>query len=440
MNLRSRIALVVAASVAISVFVVAGLAFVSTRQEIQEDADRLLIRRAERLQTSFRGGPGADRGLQGIFDPNQPLQFIDANGEPTFAFGTEEVLPVSEADLQVLEDGIPSAIHTVSVGEEAVYRVITYPVDDGALMLAQNLLDQQTILENIRSQFTAIGLIGAAAAGLIASALVAGALRPMESLARAAERVARTQELDATIPVKRNDEVGRVSGSFNTMLNALAASRTQQKRLIDDASHELRTPLTALRTNIELLQRAPDMPDPDRNEILGDVGFELEQLTTLVSELVELAKDNATSDEPIMEIDLGKLVSRVADRAERRYNRKVIVESDHATVAGRPVLIERAVSNLIDNAHKWGAANTPIEVTVADGTVRVRDHGPGISQEDKDRVFDRFYRADQARTMPGSGLGLSIVEEIVAFHGGSTIIEDAPDGGAVVGFSIQTAV
>ncbi len=438
MNLRVRIAILVAGSVAVSIFLVSGIAFVSTVREIETDADRQLSARASRLQTVTNRQPGQPP-FRGLFGDNQPIQILDAEGTVIFFDDTDQqLLPITEADLAVLETGEPSLIHTEQT-EHGVYRIVTVPLGTGALMLAQDLAEQQEVLARIQGSFIVIGLIGAAVAGLIASAIATGSLRPMASLAAAAERVAHTQDLDSTIPVKRNDEVGRVSRSFNTMLSALAASRTQQKRLIDDASHELRTPLTALRTNVEFLQRATGLASEERQEILKDVNFELEQLTTLVSELVELAKDNHTSDEPIMDIDLSVLVTRVAERAERRYNRKVIVESDDSAITGRPTLIERAVSNLIDNAHKWSEPDTPIEVTVSDGEVRVLDHGPGISDVDKGRVFDRFYRADEARTLPGSGLGLSIVEEIVAFHGGTTIVEDAPDGGAVVGFRFKTA-
>ncbi len=439
MNLRSRIALLVAGSVAVCMLLVAAIAFISTVREIERDADNQLSARAERFRYEFGPGSVENPSLRGLFGPNQPIQFIDGEGTPIFTFGIEEPLHVTPVDLEAIKSGEPSAIHTEQTAGGA-FRIITVPAENGGgLMLAQNLVEQQEFLNRIQAQFVVIGLIGAASAGLIASGLAAAALRPMGSLAAAAENVARTQDLGATIRVRKNDEVGRVSQAFNTMLTALESSRSQQKRLIDDASHELRTPLTSLRTNIDFLQRADNLELSERKDILRDVNFELEELTTLVSELVELAKDNQTSDEPIMAIDLGALVSRVAERAERRYNQAVVVTSDATVVSGRPTLIERAVSNLIDNAHKWSSPDTPIEVTVAAGEVRVRDHGPGISDADKARVFDRFYRSDKARTLPGSGLGLAIVEEIVAFHGGTTIVEDAPDGGAVVGFRVQAA-
>ncbi len=439
MNLRSRIALLVAGSVAVCMLLVAAIAFISTVREIERDADNQLSARAERFRHEFGPGSVENPSLRGLFGPNQPIQFIDGEGTPIFTFGIEEPLHVTPVDLEAIKSGEPSAIHTEQTAGGA-FRIITVPAENGGgLMLAQNLVEQQEFLNRIQAQFVVIGLIGAASAGLIASGLAAAALRPMGSLAAAAENVARTQDLGATIRVRKNDEVGRVSQAFNTMLTALESSRSQQKRLIDDASHELRTPLTSLRTNIDFLQRADNLELSERKDILRDVNFELEELTTLVSELVELAKDNQTSDEPIMAIDLGALVSRVAERAERRYNQAVVVTSDATVVSGRPTLIERAVSNLIDNAHKWSSPDTPIEVTVAAGEVRVRDHGPGISDADKARVFDRFYRSDKARTLPGSGLGLAIVEEIVAFHGGTTIVEDAPDGGAVVGFRVQAA-
>lgn len=439
MNLRTRIALLVAGTMALSIIVVSVVALTTTVREIERDADRQLSARADRLRSGFGRGPTDNQEIRSLFGENQPIQFIDEEGSIALTFGAREPLPVSEEDLVAIKENKSSPIHTVT-STDGTYRVITVPLENGGgLMLAEDLAEQQAFLARIQGQFIVIGLIGAAVAGLVASAIATQSLRPMATLAAAAERVATTQQLDSSIPVRADDEVGRVSKSFNTMLSALAASRSQQKRLIDDASHELRTPLTALRTNVELIQRAHDMSSEDRQEILKDVNYELEELTTLVDELVELAKDNHTNDDPIMDIDLFELVNRMAERAERRYDRKVIIEGSASVVAGRPTLIERAVSNLIENANKWGAPSTPIEIHVADGAVRVRDYGPGISDVDKPRVFDRFYRSDAARTMPGSGLGLSIVEEIVAFHGGETIVEDAPEGGAVVGFKVAVA-
>lgn len=434
MTLRTRISLLVAGAVALAIFLVAGASFASAVREINVEADRFLLERAD----SLARGPFRGRFEAGsLFGPDRPVQLISSSGEPVAVAGIDEFLPVSRPDLDALEGQEAGTIHTVAAHGRS-YRVVTLPVEGGGgIMLAQDLSEQQAVLDGLKARFALIGLLGAVAAGLIASIVVSRTMEPMASLARAAEHVATTQDLDHPIDVQRDDEVGRVAASFNTMLEALNTSKHQQQRLIDDASHELRTPLTSLRTNIELLNRAQDLDPKDRSEILADVEFELEELSALVAELVDLAKDVRTSDEPLLETRMGDLVERVAERARRRYDVEVVVEADDTTVMARPLLVERAVSNLLDNARKWNTNGRPIEVTVTEGRIAVRDHGAGIPPEALPHVFDRFYRADEARTMPGSGLGLAIVREVAEGHDGTAFAE-SDNGGAVVGFTLPT--
>ncbi len=434
MTLRTRISLLVAGSVALAIFLVAGASFASAVREINVEADRFLLERADALAR----GPFRGRFESGsLFGRDRPVQLISPSGEPLAVAGIDDFLPVSDLDLAALDGEGAGTIHTMNAHGRS-YRVVTLPVEGGGgIMLAQDLSEQQAVLDGLKARFALIGVLGAVAAGLIASIVVSRTMEPMASLARAAEHVATTQDLDHPISVQRDDEVGRVAASFNTMLEALNTSKHQQQRLIDDASHELRTPLTSLRTNIELLNRAQHLDPQDRSEILADVEFELEELSTLVAELVDLAKDVRTSDEPLLETQLGDLVERVAERARRRYDVEVVVEADDSTVLARPLLVERAVSNLLDNARKWNTNGRPIEVTVADGRISVRDHGAGIPPEALPHVFDRFYRADEARTMPGSGLGLAIVREVAEGHDGTAFAE-SEDGGAVVGFTLPT--
>ncbi|MDH3307675.1 MAG: ATP-binding protein [Acidimicrobiia bacterium] len=432
MNLRTRISLLVGGTVAVAIFAVAGASFAFTVREINVEADRFLRDRAGQISRIGEFPRGRFDG-RGLFGPDRPIQLITEDGEAVAVVGVDEFLPVGSLDIEALGGNETGVIHTIST-EHGSYRVVTIPVEGGGIMLAQELSEQEAVLDSLRDRFALIGILGAVLAGLIAWLVVTRTMQPMATLASAAEHVARTQELDNPIEVARADEVGRVARSFNTMLTALASSRRQQQRLIDDASHELRTPLTALRTNIDVLKRARDISTEQRDEILTDVGFELEELSTLVGELVALAKDVRTSNEPVMETDLGALVERVAERARRRYESIIEVTSDGSVVNGRPALLERAVSNLLDNAEKWNTDAGPIEVEVAAGRVSVRDHGPGIAEADKPRVFDRFYRSDAARTMPGSGLGLAIVDEIARGHEGSAFVEEADGGGAIVGF------
>jgi two-component system sensor histidine kinase MprB len=220
------------------------------------------------------------------------------------------------------------------------------------------------------------------------------------------------------------------------MLKALGASRQQQQQLVADASHELRTPLTSLRTNIELLAKSIDMDVVEKQELLSDVTFELGELTAMVSELVELATDAQVEEEPVSRVDLADLVEQVAERARRRTGRTIEVDADDVMIEGRPGMLERAVGNLVDNAHKWSPPDESIEILVRGGTVEVIDHGPGIEEADRSLVFDRFYRATRARAMPGSGLGLAIVKQVVDLHGGRVWADETTEGGARVGFEI----
>jgi two-component system sensor histidine kinase MprB len=224
------------------------------------------------------------------------------------------------------------------------------------------------------------------------------------------------------------DELSRLGSSFNTMLEALEASQSAQRQLVADASHELRTPLTSLRTNIEVLADAESLSPEDRSKLLGDVVGQLDELTTLVTDLVDLAR----GDEPELEAEdlrLDLLVSDAVERA-RRYagDKRFTVDLEPCLMHGIAARLDRAVSNLLDNALKWSPPGGVIDVKVSKGVVSVRDRGPGIEPEDIPFVFDRFYRAPAARGLPGSGLGLAIVRQVAESHGGSVSVE-APEGG-----------
>jgi two-component system sensor histidine kinase MprB len=256
---------------------------------------------------------------------------------------------------------------------------------------------------------------------------------PLRKLAVTAGQVAETGDLTTRVATDQRDEVGQLSRSFDTMLGALATSREQQHRLVQDAGHELRTPLTALRTDIDLLRRAP-VDAAERAEVLANLEAETAELSDLVGELIALATDSY-DDEPMVEVDLADVVADAVERFRRRTGRNVTVEATPSPVLGRPARLDRAVTNLLGNAHKFSPPAAPIEVRTANGSVSVRDHGPGIAPADRDRVFDRFYRGETARTAPGSGLGLAIVEQVVRRHGGTVAVGDT-DGGALVSFTL----
>jgi two-component system sensor histidine kinase MprB len=212
---------------------------------------------------------------------------------------------------------------------------------------------------------------------------------------------------------------------------ALDESVRAQRRLVADASHELRTPVTSLRTNIEVLLEGGEISEEDRRRLLTDVVEQSEELTALVSDLIDLAR----GDEPHGETEdvrLDRVVEESLARARRNAPglsfegrlEPVILEG----VAGR---LERAVNNLLDNAARHSPEGGTVEIDVDSSGVRVRDHGSGIDHEDLPHVFDRFYRGANVRGQLGSGLGLSIVRQVTELHGGSVSAANAPDGGAV---------
>ncbi len=273
------------------------------------------------------------------------------------------------------------------------------------------------------------GLVLAAVLGWIAAR---AALRPVATLTGAAERVAVTRDLALRIEVDRDDELGSLARSFNTMLDALERSAKAQRRLVADASHELRTPLAALRTNVELMLRADALDARDRAELAQATIEGLEELTALVSDVVELARD----EEPIVlleDVRLDEIVERAVTRAAAHWPRVHFeVDARPAVVHGVPDRLIRAVANLLDNAGKYSPEGSTVEVRLRGGVLTVRDHGPGLAEEDLPHVFDRFYRAPKARSMPGSGLGLAIVRQVVDSHGGTVAAMAAPGGGTVV--------
>jgi two-component system sensor histidine kinase MprB len=240
--------------------------------------------------------------------------------------------------------------------------------------------------------------------------------------------------------VTGDDELARLAASFNAMLAAVAASRHQLGLLVADAGHELRTPLTSLRTNIEVLLKMGELPEADRQALLADVTGQLGELTTLVGDLVELAREDEQQPEP-QDLRLDLIVDRALERARRRApSLRFPAHVEPGMVRGQPALLERAVLNVLDNAAKWSPPGADVSVWLTrDGPnwrLQVRDHGPGIAPDDLPHVFERFYRAQSARALPGSGLGLAIVNQVVQTHGGSVAIYSPPDGGTLVAITL----
>ncbi len=436
MSLRWRFALALALVVAAVVAALSAAAWVSARSEILGGIDDALRRQASVSARNFFVGSPPESDDSRRIGPD-PVQILDRQGSILAAVGI--ALPVDVEDQSVAAGTDESVVREVNVGGDD-YRMLTLTTSFGAVQVARNRAEIDDALDGLRNGLVAIGAIAIAIAALVGWWLAGRFTRPIRQLTATTEHIAQTTDLTEPIEVKRADEVGRLASSFNAMLHALSASRHQQHQLVMDASHELRTPLTTLRTNIELLARRPDMDPDQQRELLEAATLELEELSALVTELVDLAIERRPEDRDLEDIDLGTLTQGVVERAERRYSRTFELDvDDPAVVHGAASLLERAVSNLLDNASKFSPRDSPIEVDVHGAEITVRDHGPGIAEDERARVFDRFYRADGARTMPGSGLGLAIVRQVVAEHGGTVDIEETPGGGTMVRVDLPPA-
>ncbi|MFD4873541.1 ATP-binding protein [Streptomyces sp. NPDC058420] len=356
-------------------------------------------------------------------------------------------LPVTGDDRAIAGERIAgkTAEHKdVAVGED-VYRIATVSLGAGrgAVQVAQEFSDTEDLLRALQQRTFVLMAAVVVLAGLCGWWLARRITRRLIVLTAAAEDVARTRRLGVQVPVTGYDEVGRLGRAFDRMLGRLAQSEEDQRRLIQDAGHELRTPLTSLRTNISLLRRIDELPPATREELVADLSQEARELTDLVNELVDLAAGQSDT-EPPQQVDLADIAEDVAGLARRRTGRDITVRaSGDTTTDGRPGMLQRAISNLVENAAKFDrAGQTPIEIAVSGparpGTVRVEvlDRGPGVSETDLFRIFDRFYRAADARSLPGSGLGLSIVREVALAHGGAPFALRRDGGGSVIGFTV----
>jgi two-component system sensor histidine kinase MprB len=337
-------------------------------------------------------------------------------------------LPVSQRALNVASGKASSYYTDTRVGGVPV-RELVVPTDPaGAILTVAPLQPTKHALARIRFWILLVGGAGIALAAALAAAVATAALRPVRRLTAAAENVAATGSLSERVDVSgTDDELGRLATRFNEMLAALEDSVGAQRRLVADASHELRTPLTAARTNVELL-REGKLSEEEARRAVEEASAELTALSKLVADLVELAR-GVERQLRIEEVQLDDLVAGIVERTQARApGVRFVTALSPTIVKADPVLLERAVSNLLDNAVKYSPEGAPVEVTVRGGEVIVSDHGPGIAAEDLPRVFDRFYRAAAARSKPGSGLGLAIVREAAEAHGGTASAESTAGG------------
>jgi len=435
-SFRARLTLAAAAAVAVAVVAASAITYVLVRNELRSQVDETLRTRAAELPRlrllgdpegeQFLGIPPERFGGVAVF-----TQLVRADGEAITPPRTAAELPVSERAHRAARGEIDEPFYEEARVQGTHVRILTLPLRDAgyALQVARSLEEMDSVLDRMRRYLLAIALAGiglAAALGLLVARAV---LAPVQRLTRTAEEVSETRDLSQRIETSGTDELSRLAATFNAMLGALEDSARAQRQLVSDASHELRTPLTSLRTNIEVLTREDALPPGDRELLLRDVTEQLTEMTVLIAELVELARgDQAPAEPEDVRLDLV-----TADAIERtRRNRPGVefrAELEESPIRGVPATIERAVSNLLDNAAKWSPPGGEVQVSVRAGEVVVRDHGPGIDEDDLPYVFDRFYRAPAARGLPGSGLGLAIVRQVADAHGGTVTAERAEGGG-----------
>jgi two-component system sensor histidine kinase MprB len=474
MSFRRRITLVSSAAVAVAVMLASLLTYLLTSHQLRGQVDSQLSRRAYSLKFVARSPAPPGRGdLLNLIkrqDPDQtppqgaansqggtppsssPLgnlpprpnqvrgyqQLVDAQGNVLFR-SANVTLPV-EARTRKLAAGTGGSFFRDARVNGIHLRILAERLAPGhAVQVAQQLTEVDTLLRHLRLILVLLDIGGIALAAVLGRLVAGAAVLPVKRLTQATEHVTRTRDLSGRIKPVGEDEIGRLATSFNAMLdaleqsmNALDASVYAQRQLVADASHELRTPVTSLRTNIEILQQAQDMDPEEHRHLLSEVIEQIEELTLLMNDLIDLARgEEPSTDAEDMRLDL--MVGEVIDRARRHSPAaRFQVELAPTIVAGLPARLERALTNLIDNAVKYSPPGEAVEILLRGEELTVRDHGPGISAEDLPHVFDRFYRGAEARGRPGSGLGLAIVRQVVEQQGGSVAAEPAPGGGTLM--------
>jgi two-component system sensor histidine kinase MprB len=439
MSFRTRLALVAAAAVGIAVLAASVTVFVVVHNELYGQVDRSLHDRAveiasgpsPHIENGYLDIPGPQAGVQSDF-----VQAVPESGPPFVQPGSTFHLPVTEKDHRMARGG-HSLYYSNRKFDDTEFRVLTVPASRYAVQIARPLTEVNRTLHRITFFLIVIAVGGMGVAAALGLLVARSALAPVRRLTETTEAVTETRDLSQRIESTSTgeDELGRLATSFNTMLAALEDSSRAQRQLVADASHELRTPLTSLKTNIEVLARADRLTPESREQLLRDLVEQIDEMTALIGELIELARE-ARPDavaEPARDVRLDLVAAEAIERTRR--NRPGVdfeTDFDESVVHGAPSTIERAVGNLLDNAAKWSPPGGPVEVAVRQGEISVRDHGPGISDDDLPYVFDRFYRSRAARGMPGSGLGLAIVKQVAESHGGSVVVERPDDGGTLM--------
>jgi two-component system sensor histidine kinase MprB len=478
MSLRNRIGAAAGIAVALTVVSLAFTVYVAVRSELYNQVDRALNDRARPFATGSgshadgddararaalanggqaaptspsHGGkpapvPGGDPGgglgaaaaasRAPFGGPSGHLQFVSPTGRVTAPPDEGATIPASARAKQIARSGTGRELTNTHV-RGVHLRVLTIGRgSQGAIQVARPVGEEDDVLRNLVIVLVIIGASGIALAGLLGVLVARTALAPITRFTRRTEKLTGSPDLSLRLEGEGKDELARLARSFNATLDALESSVDAQRHLVADASHELRTPIASLRANVQTLEEAHRLSEDERRSLRADIVEELDELTALVGDVVELARDPRSSAE-VDDVRLDEIAAAQVERAQRRAGQLTFeTDLEPTIVSGQPDRINRAVSNLLDNARKWSPHDGTVEVALRDGTLSVRDHGPGFDEVDLPHVFDRFYRAGSARRMPGSGLGLAIVRQAAESHGGFARAENAANGGArvTVGF------
>lgn len=446
LTLQGRLALLTALAVVVAVVGVSTSAWLLARAELVRQVDTALTAQsaiADRLGGPLPPGPlpaGAPLVPEAV---PVLVQLVDAGGGTSTPAG-QRVLPVDDADRSLTAAPGATRLRDVELPAESAedeplpVRLLTRSTEGGVLLqLARPMADVQATLDRLALLLALAGTTGVLVAAFAARAVARAGLAPVGRVAAAAEEVARTTDLRAAVPVEGDDEVARVARSVNALLRALDEARQQQRQLVEDASHELRTPLTSLRSNVELLLRSEQVGTPlpvaDRAALLSDVRSQLAELGHLVTELVDLAREDS-APEPEQDVELDRLVLSAVARAQRHHPAvELLSRTEPVRLNGRRGALDRAVGNLLDNAAKFGPPGGRVDVELRTqpgcAVLEVHDRGPGVAEEEREQVFERFHRSTEARSVPGSGLGLSIVRQAARHHGGEVELLPRAGGG-----------
>jgi two-component system sensor histidine kinase MprB len=443
-TLRARLTLASGLAVFVALALASAVIYVVVRNQQLDQIDSSLRARVPVISAvapldQFRPGAiaveGTNLGAAGGYS-----QFVNVNGAPLLPEGEHTNIPFDARTLAVArgEHGPFASDATVGGTHIRIYTASAGPGTGLAVQVVRPLTEMDHLLNHLLLVLALITAGGALLAALLGRMAARATLAPVSRLTEAAEHVAATRDLASRIEAPGPDEIGRLGAAFNEMMAALAAATEAQRQLVADASHELRTPLTSLRTNVEVLAGGR-LPQAERDRLLADVRSQLVELSALVGDMIDLARGAETEAE-VSDVRLDEVAADAVRRAERDRPRvRFVTDLQPTVVRGAPVRLDRAIFNLLDNAAKWSPSGGVVEVVVRDGTVIVRDHGPGIPEDDLPHVFNRFYRATTARGLPGSGLGLAIVRQVAESHGGAISVANAEGGGAELRLRLPVA-